>query len=178
VANLSDEDEQSLAAAVCQRVTGMTADRWRHLDLTQRLPWLREAAAHAIAETKLQADPPTEVLKPVIEPPNATPIKLLAGWREITDALGRPYADRKKIRSLNSRCGGPIKNRGIGTQPWVDRDDLIKWWNRLAEMADVAEDRRADAQASAGIQHNFGRDGTVAPEIGGEVKKRRQRKPA
>jgi hypothetical protein len=107
----------------------------------------------------------------------ATPRKLLTGWREIAAALDMKHSDRDKIKSLNARCGGPIKNRGSGTPPMVYRDELIEWWNRLAVQAEENENRRAGARASAEAQHNYGREGTAAPEIGGAVKKRRRPRP-
>lgn len=104
------------------------------------------------------------------------PRKLLSGWRAITDALDMKYVERKKVKSANERFQGPITNKGSGTAPMVYRDVLIDWWNKLAIQADESANRREGAQASAETQHNFGRDGTAAPEIGGGVKKRRQRK--
>jgi hypothetical protein len=87
------------------------------------------------------------------------------------------YDDREKIKSLNERCEGPITSRGAGTQPMVYSDDLIEWWNKLAVRQQELENRREGAKASAEDQHNYGRDGTAAPEIGGGVKKRRGPRP-
>ena len=45
--DLTNKDEQRLAARVCQLVTGMTAEQWARLDEEQRIPWMQEAAANA-----------------------------------------------------------------------------------------------------------------------------------
>jgi hypothetical protein len=104
------------------------------------------------------------------------PRKLLTGWHEITATLEMKHQDREKIKSLNERFEGPIKNKGSGTSPMVYQEELIEWWNHLAvkqqEMANYRDGRKLSAEA----QHNYGRDGTAAPEIGGGVNKRRKRR--
>ena len=88
------------------------------------------------------------------------------------------YADCDKIKSLNERFKGPIVNKGPGTSPMVYRDALIQWWNRLAIQQEELANQREGKRLTAKAQHDYGRDGTAAPEIGGEVKKRRSdRKP-
>lgn len=101
--------------------------------------------------------------------------KLLTGWHEITDALDMNYSDRKKIISLNARRDGPIKNRGVGKSPMVYRDELIEWWNKMEIQGQESWNRSEGAKLSGEAQYNFGREGTVAPEIGGTVKRRRKR---
>jgi hypothetical protein len=107
----------------------------------------------------------------------STPRQLLTGWHEIAKVLEVKYQDREKIKSLNARCDGPITNRGKGTQPMVYRDKLLEWWNsmdiRYQELANQREGRKLSTES----QYNYGRDGTVAPEIGGGVRKRRRVKP-
>jgi hypothetical protein len=104
------------------------------------------------------------------------PKTLLTGWHEIVAALEMQYSDRKKIKSLNDRLGGPITDQGSGTKPMVYREDLLAWWNTMAmrqqELANQNEGRKLSAEA----QHNYGRDGKVVPEIAGAVKKRRRDK--
>jgi hypothetical protein len=102
--------------------------------------------------------------------------KLLTGWHEIAAALDMKHNDREKIKSLNNRCEGPIKNQGKGTQPMVYSDELLKWWNRMAVQEKELSNRRKGKSLTAEAQHNYGRDGTVAPEIGGGIKKRRRRR--
>ena len=101
--------------------------------------------------------------------------KLLTGWHEITSALDMKYQDRGKIKSLNQRFNGPIKNRGQGTQPIVESSRLLEWWNKLAVEQQELANRQQGATLSGEAQHNYGRTGTVAPEIKGSVKERRCR---
>lgn len=104
------------------------------------------------------------------------PRKLLNGWHEITQAVSMKYNQRKDVKSLNDRYQGPISNRGAGTHPMVYEDDLIDWWNKLAVKQQELANQREGAKLSAEIQHNYGRDGTAAPEIGGGTKKRRKKR--
>jgi len=104
------------------------------------------------------------------------PKTLLTGWHAIAGALDLPHARHKEIRSLNDRCGGPITNKGAGTRPMVYQEDLIEWWNKMAVQTQELENQREGARLSVEAQHNYGRDGTAAPEIGGGVKKRRRDK--
>jgi hypothetical protein len=107
-----------------------------------------------------------------------SPRKLLTGWHAITKALEIPYSQRKDVKSLNQRLQGPIENAGRGTQPMVYRDDLVEWWNKLDILQQERANQREGAQLSAEAQHNYGREGNAAPEIGGGVKKRRKDKRA
>ncbi|MSU78929.1 MAG: hypothetical protein EXS16_12645 [Gemmataceae bacterium] len=123
--------------------------------------------------------PETEGGEPRVEPVSLaceTARKLLVGWREIAAALDMRYGERKKIRSLNDRCEGPIKNQGPGTQPMVYAEDLIKWWNSMATRQQDLANQRDGAKLSAEAEHNYGRNEKLAPEIGGSVKKRRRDK--
>jgi hypothetical protein len=105
-----------------------------------------------------------------------TPRKLLTGWRAIAAALDMKYAQHKDIKSLNQRLKGPIRNKGAGTKPMVYLDNLLEWWNHLAVQQQELSNQRDGVRLSAEAQHNYGRDGTAAPEIGGGVKKRRRDK--
>jgi hypothetical protein len=104
------------------------------------------------------------------------PKTLLTGWHGIMAALDRPHNQYGTVKSLNERMNGPIVNNGQGKQPMVYEEKLIEWWNNLAELHEELENKEENARLSAQSQHNFGRDGTVAPEIGGSVKKRRSKK--
>jgi hypothetical protein len=101
------------------------------------------------------------------------PRKLLVGWHSICEALGEKYSTRKEIKGLNDRLDGPIANKGQGTSPRVYRDDLIEWWNRLALKHKEDSNQTKGRKLSADAQYNYGTEGTVAPEVGGSVKKRR-----
>jgi hypothetical protein len=107
--------------------------------------------------------------------PPSPPQILLTGWREITGALDMKYHDREKIKSLNARFNGPIQSRGQGTQPIVARGQLLEWWNGLAVQQQELANCQQGATLSGQAQHGYGRTGTVAPEIGGSVKRRRRR---
>jgi hypothetical protein len=114
---------------------------------------------------------------PLVTPiPSGTPKRLLKGWHEISSAIGMKYTQRDDVKSLNTRFQGPIRNSGPGTQPMVYENDLIDWWNKLALQQQELKNQRDGARLSAEAQHNFGRDGAAAPEIGGGIKKRRRDK--
>ena len=117
-------------------------------------------------------------LAEAVPKPTATPKRLLTGWREIAEALEMRHPERDKIKSLNKRYNGPITVAGQGSQPMVERNLLIEWWNRLAALQEELANQREGRNLSAESQHNFGRDGKVAPEVGGSVKKRRKDKRA
>jgi hypothetical protein len=108
----------------------------------------------------------------------ATAKTLLVGWYEITGALKEPYTGRKKIKGLNKAFQGPISSPLQGRTPMVDREDLLEWWNHLAVKHQELSNQHAGARLSGEAQHNYGRDGTAAPEVNGEVKKRRKDKLA
>ena len=112
--------------------------------------------------------------------PPPLPLAMLTSWREILVALGlkNNREDQGKVSRLNGRYAGPICIPGRGAQPVVDKAKLIKWWNDLEAKAREAKDRSRDAQATAAAQHDYGRDGVVAPDLAGGVKRRRKdRKP-
>jgi hypothetical protein len=104
------------------------------------------------------------------------PRKLLIGWHAITAAVEMKYSQREDVKSLNKRFNGPIRHQGQGTSPMVCRDDLLEWWNKLAIQQQDLANQREGAILSGETQYDFGRDGTVAPEIAGSVKKRRKGK--
>jgi hypothetical protein len=104
------------------------------------------------------------------------PRVLLTGWREIMAALEMTHKDYDKVKSLNERYQGPIVTNGQGTQPMVYKDELINWWNKLASRQQELVSQREGAKLSAEAQHDYSREGIVAPEIGDGVKKRRRSK--
>jgi hypothetical protein len=110
---------------------------------------------------------PTETLS-VAEPRN-----LLTVWHAIVDVLRMKYSQRKDVKSLNARFNGPINNNGAGTRPMVYRDVLLRWWNSLAVLQQDLANQREGSRLATEAHYNYGRDGTVAPEIGGGIKKRR-----
>jgi hypothetical protein len=106
--------------------------------------------------------------------PEGKPKKLLSGWRDICEALGEKYGDRDKIKSLNRRFNGPIRNAGKGTRPMVTLDALRVWWDGLEAFHQEQANQRQGRRLSAEEQYQHGRDGVVAPGIAGHVKKSRK----
>lgn len=60
--DVSDEDEQELAARVCELLPVMTLGEWKSLDEDQRLPWLRRAAGHLDASGDSDAFVPVSLV--------------------------------------------------------------------------------------------------------------------
>jgi hypothetical protein len=145
---------------------------------------IREVDANLI---KLRAAPPVEPPKPaggaaVPQTPKPAagsteekPIAWLVTWRDILICLGKHdnEEDKTQVRRLNDTRDGPIKIGGKGQQPIVDKVRLLDWWNRL-DAVEQCQNRVRDTQATAAARHNYGRKGEVAPDLGGEVKQRRQ----
>lgn len=105
-----------------------------------------------------------------------TPKKFLRGWAEILVAVGEKNNDetRRMVKRLNELREGPISKPGRGSRPIVEQSKLLQWWNRLdLEQQDAANQREGEKLA-AKFQHAYGREGTVVPEIGGAVKRRRK----
>jgi hypothetical protein len=120
---------------------------------------------------KLEAPPKSD------ESP-AVPV-LLASWREILIALGLHdnKEDKGKLSRLNKTYAGPITIPGQGRQPLVEKAKLLEWYQGLAAKVQAKQDRQRDAQATVSARHDYGREGEVAPDLAGGVKKRRHRKP-
>jgi hypothetical protein len=137
---------------------------------------IRRERAKLLAHIKMADTAITTVASGALADMKDRPKKLLTGWHDICAALETPYAQREHIKSMNDRFDGPITNKGAGTLPMVYQDLLIEWWNRLAIQAQESTNRREGAKVSTEAQHNYGREGIVAPEIGGGVKKRRRDK--
>jgi hypothetical protein len=109
---------------------------------------------------------------------DAKPKAYLQGWPEILSALGKKNNDSEKtlVSGWNQKYEGPIMIAGAGSRPKVERTKLIAWWNRL-EIQFETENRARDAAATVESTHRHGRDGVVAPEIAGSVRKRRNPNP-
>lgn len=103
------------------------------------------------------------------------PAEYLWSWREILSALELPNedADRGKVSRANKEFGGPIVIPKRGAQPKVEKGKLLEWWNGLEKsFARIAAHER-DREATVSDQHDYGKSGTVVPDIAGSVKKRR-----
>lgn len=154
--------------------------------IDNRSDWLHRMELTKI-KAEIAASSRTEVVGLLRDPKPTVPVILLLSWRDIIDALGMPQGaeSRRKIIRLNKAFRGPIKLGGKGQQPRVVREQLVDWWFGLADNAAQNEQRLAqdeqhlaDVEATAAVQHDFGRYGTVFPAIGGEAKKKRSHKVA
>jgi hypothetical protein len=146
------------------RMDADIAREWqRRRDLMSLLLYTRETPASSVEGPQLPCDSDATSEKPKC---------LLTTWAEIVNTLGMKPHDRGKIKSLNERYSGPIPTPRKGKQPIVERAALIEWWNRLAITHQTQQNRRDGRQASI-EGHDYGRDGTVLPEIHGSVRKRR-----
>jgi hypothetical protein len=111
------------------------------------------------------------------EPP---PRKWLESWGDIIRALGesRTRDFQRKLRRLVKLEGNcPIMlGKKQGAQPFVDKTELLEWWNRR-HLEFVAKQQESEgAKLEAEDQYAHGRNGTVVPGIAGSVKVRRQDK--
>lgn len=126
--------------------------------------------------SKLAQVSPKALPKEVHQAEPLQPAKLLASWREITDALGLKHNEQDKVKSLNKRYNGPIPKPRRGGQPIVEHSKLLEWWNKLAVIQQEMENRDSGERLSVEGQHDYGREGRVVPEIGGSVRKNRSDK--
>ena len=104
----------------------------------------------------------------------------LRSWREIFACLGGNLQNTKEERARVARAtkkfSGPIVLPKQGCQPFVEKNELLAWWNRLGEAVAEDDQRRTDKEATTAEQYNFGRGGTAAPGIGGGVKGRHHKR--
>jgi hypothetical protein len=104
------------------------------------------------------------------------PKQYLRNWREILAALDLPNNEESKgwVRRLIDLHAGPIiLPHKRGGQPKAEKSKLIEWWNGLEDRFKESGQRIRDRDATVAVTHNYGRDGTVAPDVGGSVKNRR-----
>jgi hypothetical protein len=103
------------------------------------------------------------------------PTAYLLSWREILRTLNLDNNDEKRraVKGLNKKYQGPIQFPGRGSQPKAARKTLLDWWISLEILMADKGHQNEGAQAAAKVQHNFGRNGTAAPEVAGGVKRRR-----
>jgi hypothetical protein len=106
------------------------------------------------------------------------PTQYLLNWREILAALdlNNNAENQRRVRQLNEKFAGPIALPGQGGQPRVSKGKLVSWWNGLEERFQEIEQKEANTEATLQAQHDYGRAGTVLPDISGHVKKRRRKK--
>jgi len=127
----------------------------------------------------------TEPATPIQEATESTeirPIAYVIGWPEILDKLGLQDESerRNQVRRLNGEYDGPIISTGKGSSPRAERTKLISWWNGLEEKWQQQSDENIaaaeDAKATVAASHDYGREGTVLPDIAGSVKKQKGNK--
>jgi hypothetical protein len=105
------------------------------------------------------------------------PRNYLVNWREIAIAVGMKdnQEDKAKIKAMsNNDPDSPIIIPKQGAQPKVDKAKLLAWWNGLEKKYQESQRRERDQKATVAAQHPFGRDGIVAPDIGGGIKRKRR----
>jgi hypothetical protein len=127
-----------------------------------------ERIEHALTSRPMQVGP----AMPHGELP-AVPV-YLQSWREILDCLKlkNDKTRQNQVRQANDQYAGPIHFPGRGAQRKVNKAKLIEWWCRLEILWDT-QGGEEDAEATVKARHNYGRDGTVVPNISGHVQKRR-----
>lgn len=144
------------------------------------IDWLYAAIEqeYAFAVTRCQSDGEPTAPKSDGEP--ATPKTYLSNWREILDTLDKKKnkSSRDQVKYLNELYDGPIIVRGQGSQPIVEKTKCIDWWNKLEILTQDAIHQAWGKSLEAQQQYDYGRSGTVVPEISGGVKKRRKTKPS
>jgi hypothetical protein len=137
---------------------------------------LAELWAAALAnENDYAAKPSTNVQGGEAGDDPGPPKQYLSNWREILDALKLPNnaESKNKVRGLVASYNGPIVLPSRGGQPKVEKTKLIEWWNELDDRFAESDQRLRDRDATVAATHNYGRDATVAPNIGGSIKRRR-----
>lgn len=184
-----------------EQITANWESVWLHLGFIERVnasdlqDGIRREIARAVSiKVDVPATPPKSTPIPgliefedqdtvsALEHENAVSVavEMLFGWQEILDVLGRDNErrDRDRIRDLNETTSGPIAFPKLkGGQPQVPKAALVEWWNlQMQAHDDAAEDRRRnDAEIAANIsaEHDYGRSGTVLPEISGSKRSRK-----
>lgn len=181
--SLNDQREQIEAKVCIDRDVG-EYNRWKWeawSEAFESLPAFH--AKNLVARIKNEAARGAEASKLSVmaqerakEPPRVLqdPKGYLFGWREILDALNLKNDQKDRVARLNSENEGPIIIGKKGSPPKVVKAKLLDWWNRLEILfEDQANQQRGKAMEGA-AQHDYGREGRVAHEISGGVKKKRK----
>jgi hypothetical protein len=108
-------------------------------------------------------------------PTTKEPQSYLYGWRNILEELRLRNNNEEKgrVSRLNKKFAGPIKLPRRGGRPVVVKHSLLDWWNGLEQRFEESRQKQANQQATGEARHAYGRDGEVAPEVAGRIKKRR-----
>jgi hypothetical protein len=120
---------------------------------------------------------PAQDAKTPTHGPPPSPTRYLMSWREILDALDlkNNQENQRRVRDLNKQYEGPIALPTQGGQPKVNKAKLLDWWNHL-EIRFMTAGGGTNTDATLQARHEYGRDGTVLPDISGHVQKRRGQK--
>lgn len=106
-----------------------------------------------------------------------TPCKdYLCSWHDIMHALRRPNnsENRRCVRKLNIDWDGPILLPTKGKQPMVCKEELLRWWDSIAERIRERQQKYSDTKGTVAPMYQYGREEFVHPEISGHLKKRHQ----
>jgi hypothetical protein len=107
--------------------------------------------------------------KPKGSPP---PSKWIIGKANILEVLDQPNEKWNWILSLSRDFDGPIKTREGGASI-ANREELFEWFEKALERYGKQETREKDRKTAGKDTFTYGRNGTVAPQINGSVKKKR-----
>lgn len=118
-------------------------------------------------------------MQPAAEPGPAVEVpEYLFGWDDILAFLfpseRNPKRHKETVARLNEKRSGPIITGKRGEKPRAARSKLAAWWQSLESEQLEAAERRVSRRATANVRHDYGRNGVVLPEIGGEAKGRRR----
>ena len=104
------------------------------------------------------------------------PKTYISGWNAILKRLGQKYSEAAKnlVARYNADYSGPIVTPRVGGRPEVEESALLEWWNSIYLRFEELKNQREGAARDAAASHNYGRTGSVAPAIAGEVKHRRR----
>ena len=103
------------------------------------------------------------------------PRNMLRGWKDICDAVGVRYGERRSLRLMNETQSGPIKSLGRGKKPEVWSDDLEQWWHDQEARHQALQEKQASTSATLDSSFEYGRKSeTVIPEASMHVRKRRK----
>jgi hypothetical protein len=157
--------------------SGKLYDVWFDLKPECRFKLLREARKR-LKEVIPTIEKASDDQRPSVRPEH------LKGWKEICAAVEVKYSDRERVRSSNIEFAGPIVIGKTGKSPRAEKSQLINWWDDLHKVYQASAQKSQEQQAehrerqiSAEAQHNYGRDGIVATEIGGSIHQSRSSVP-
>lgn len=105
------------------------------------------------------------------------PAAYLHGWKAILDALDLPFnpENKRRVERTAQKFDGPLgRPRKRGQAPnFVPKDELIDWWNSMADRHERLSEIRAlqerDARATLSNQLPSGHNGNALPDIAGQV---------